>query len=76
MLGVQGGKFIYAKRIGKEYNHHTLKGIGSMRRIYKRGSPKVNLEGLLHGIGYDLKKQNKHIIHGGLDWAAQSHNIF
>ncbi len=62
------GKSLYAKRIGKEHNHHTLKEIGGMRRIDRRGKAKAVLEGLLHGIGYNLRKLSKHLNEKNLIW--------
>ncbi len=63
------GKFIYAKRIGKEHNHHTLKELHNMRHIFRRGRYRVNLEGLLHGIGYNLRKLNNFTCAKNLEWA-------
>lgn len=69
-MNSEKGKFIYAKRIGKEHNHHTLKEVLAMRRIFRRGRHRVNLEGLLHGIGYNLGKLNKLVCQKDLEWAA------
>ena len=65
-INSEKGKFIYAKRIGKEHNHHTLKELLGMRCIFRRGRDRVNLEGLLHGIGCNLRKLNKLICQEGL----------
>ena len=69
-MNSQKGKFIYAKRIGKEHNHHTLKEVLGMRCIFRRGRYRVNLEALLHGIGYNLGKLNKLVCQKDLEWAA------
>ncbi len=67
-IGSKEGKSLYAKRIGKEHNHHTLKEIGGMRRIDRRGKAKAVLEGLLHGIGYNLRKLSKQLNEKNLVW--------
>ena len=41
-----------------------------MRRIFRRSRYRVNLEGLLHGIGYNLGKLNKLVCQKDLEWAA------
>ena len=58
-MNSEEGKAIYAKRIGKEHNHHTLKELGGMRRVFRRGKKRVHTEFLLHGIAHDLKKLRK-----------------
>ena len=58
-MNSEEGKAIYAKRIGKEHNHHTLKELGGMRRVFRRGKKRVHTEFLLHGIAHNLKKLRK-----------------
>ena len=58
-MNSEEGKAIYAKRIGKKHNHHTLKELGGMRRVFRRGKKRVHTEFLLHGIAHNLKKLRK-----------------